>query len=401
MDFYVREFLTNKTPSEIANYQLGYPSWIGSFEIALQFLLGIPVGIACDLGYCGSLIYCFSLFMVSLTQPGQYYQIFLAQSVGMGLGLALTFLPCIAVVSHHFERRRSLAIGIMTSGASIGGLVFPIMLNKLIFGRQGFALGVRATAAIITGLLVIANMLVRTQPRALRAGEHRLTIRRVNLGTLFRDVSYMTFVVSGVLLALGILYPSTPNNNIPRFTYVYLELIRYRTVFYLQLFSIKHAGINQNLAFYIVSFINTGGLFGRLIPNFLADRYGSYNILIPTSLLCSAVVFAILGIRDAAGAITVAIIYGAMNGARQYRLPLSQCQLSGLMSPGVVAFYIDISLTPAVLSDISTDVNEVGLTGDFKAAPSLFGQPISGSLLTDKFLWWRGTVFSVPLVLVL
>ncbi|KAG6863467.1 hypothetical protein C0991_005583, partial [Blastosporella zonata] len=189
--------------------------------------------------------------------------------------------------------------------AAIGGLVFPIMLNKLIFRPQGFALGVRATAAVITGLLAIANMLMRTS-YALRPGEHRLTLRRVNVWALFRDVPYMTFVFSGVLLALGIFYP----------------------IFYLQLFSIKH-GISQNLAFYIISFISAGGFFGRLIPNFLADKFGSYNMLIPTSFLCSFVVFAILGIRNAGGAITVALLYGAMNGA--------------------------------LLSDISTDINEVGI----------------------------------------
>ncbi|KAF9458094.1 major facilitator superfamily domain-containing protein [Collybia nuda] len=345
-DFYVREFLTNKTPSEIA--------WIGSFEIALQFLLGIPVGIAFDAGYFhhlmigGSFIYCFSLFMVSLAQPGQYYQIFLAQGVGMGLGLAMTFLPALSVIAHHFSRRRGFAIGIMTSGASIGGIVFPIMLNKLIHGHQGFGLGVRATAAVITGLLFIANLLVRTRPPTLRENDPRM--RRTPMIILFKDVPYMACIISGVLLTLGIFYP----------------------IFYLQLFSIKH-GIDQNLAFYIVSFINAGGLFGRLLPNYLADHVGTYNVLIPASFACAALVLAILGIRDAVGAIIVSLLYGAMNGAH-------------------------ISVTPALLSDISTDITEVGirmgLYFSFMAPAALFGQPISGALLTSEFVWWRGTIFS-------
>ena len=65
-----------------------------------------------------------------------------------------------------------------------------------------------------------------------------------------------------------------------------------------------------------VSFINAGGLFGRLIPNYLADIFGSYNVLIPASYLCATLVFAMLGVRNAAGAIVVALLYGAMNGAR-------------------------------------------------------------------------------------
>ncbi|KAF8063586.1 major facilitator superfamily domain-containing protein [Lyophyllum atratum] len=345
-DFYVRKFMTNKTPSEIA--------WIGSFEAALQFFLGIPVGMAFDAGYFrhlmigGSFIYCFSLFMVSLAQPGQYYQVFLAQGVGMGIGLAMTFLPVVTVVSHHFARRRGFAIGIMMSGASIGGIVFPIMLNKLIFGRQGFALGVRATAAVITGLMTIGNLLLRTRPPVLRAGSPKP--KRTPITVLLRDLPYMTCVASGVLLTLGILYP----------------------IFYLQLFSIKH-GIDANLAFYMISFINAGGFFGRLIPNYLADKIGSYNVLIPASFACAALVLAILGVHNAAGGIVVALLYGAMNGAH-------------------------ISVTPVLLSDISTHVGEVGIRLGFyftmQAVAALFGQPISGALLTSKFIWWRSTVFA-------
>lgn len=81
-----------------------------------------------------------------------------------------------------------------SAGASIGGIIFPIMLNKLIFGRQGFALGVRATAAVITGLLFIANLLVRTRPPILREGDPRL--RRTPVMVLLKDIPYMTCVAS-------------------------------------------------------------------------------------------------------------------------------------------------------------------------------------------------------------
>jgi len=344
--------MTNKTPSEIA--------WIGSFEIALQFLLGIPVGIAFDAGYFhhlmigGSLIYCFSLFMVSLAKPEQYYQIFLAQGVGMGLGLALTFLPALSVVAHHFSHRRGLAIGIITSGASIGGIIFPIMLNKLVFGRQGFAIGVRATAGVITGLMLIANLLMRTRPPVLRGNVSKPP--RTPMLKLFKDIPYMVCCISGVFVTLGLFYP----------------------IFYLQLFSIKH-GINTNLAFYTVSFINAGGVFGRLIPNFLVDLVGSYNVNIPVTFACAAFVLALLGVHNAAGVIIVSLLYGAMNAAY-------------------------ISVTPALLSDISDDVHEVGirmgLWFSFIAAAALFGQPINGALLTEEFIWWRGTVFSGVCIIV-
>ncbi|KAG5335571.1 hypothetical protein C0989_000979 [Termitomyces sp. Mn162] len=101
------------------------------------------------------------------------------------------------------------------------------MLNKLIFGPQGFALGVRATAGTITGLMIIGNMLMRTRTQSTRAEDAEMV--RVPVKTLLMDIPYMVFVFSyaassriieierklthyfrGVLLTLGIYYPTVP-----------------------------------------------------------------------------------------------------------------------------------------------------------------------------------------------
>ncbi|KAG6837379.1 hypothetical protein H0H93_010537 [Arthromyces matolae] len=123
-DFYTRELLANYLPSKIA--------WIGSLQLAMPFALGIVSGKLFDKGYfriliaSGSVIFAVSLFMLSLIQPHRYYQVFLAQGVGMGIGLGLTFVPSLSILVMHFDRRKSLASGIALSGSSIGAVVFPI-----------------------------------------------------------------------------------------------------------------------------------------------------------------------------------------------------------------------------------------------------------------------------------
>ena len=85
-------------------------------------------------------------------------------------------------------------------GASIGGIVFPIMLNKLVFGPQGFALGVRASAGVVTGLMAIANALMRTRPEVLKASaSERSDARRISFTELLRDLPYMTCVAACVI----------------------------------------------------------------------------------------------------------------------------------------------------------------------------------------------------------
>lgn len=89
----------------------------------------------------------------------------LIQGVIGGLGVGFQFLPALSIQSHWFERRRALAIGLVASGTSIGGIVFPIMLNKLIVNPNvGFANAVRAGALLPTfANLVPAHFLSPSQ----------------------------------------------------------------------------------------------------------------------------------------------------------------------------------------------------------------------------------------------
>jgi len=64
--------------------------------------------------------------MLSLAKPHQYYQIFLAQGIGMGIGMGLLFLPAISVTSHYFRRRRAAAMGVVLAGKSFTYLTFAL-----------------------------------------------------------------------------------------------------------------------------------------------------------------------------------------------------------------------------------------------------------------------------------
>lgn len=55
--------------------------------------------------------------MVSITKPHHYYQVFLSQGLGMGIGTGFMLIPTLSVISHYFRRRRGLAQGIAISGA--------------------------------------------------------------------------------------------------------------------------------------------------------------------------------------------------------------------------------------------------------------------------------------------
>ena len=50
----------------------------------------------------------------------QYWQTLLAQGFLIGLGFGCLFTPTTAVIASHFQKHRGLAMGIATSGSTIG-----------------------------------------------------------------------------------------------------------------------------------------------------------------------------------------------------------------------------------------------------------------------------------------
>jgi MFS transporter, MCT family, aspergillic acid transporter len=71
-------------------------------------------------------------------------------------------LQALSAVATWFHHKRGLAFGITMSGSSAGGVIFPIMINHLI-PKVGFAWSMRIAAFMILGLLIIANLTVKTR----------------------------------------------------------------------------------------------------------------------------------------------------------------------------------------------------------------------------------------------
>lgn len=168
-------------------------SWIGSIQIFLIFFLGSMTGRAVDGGFfvatyrVGSLLVVLGIAMASLGT--RYWHILVAQGVLCGLGSGMIFCPSVALCSTYFQRRRSLAIGLGASGSSAGGIVIPLMVQRLL-PHAGFAWTMRALALVCLVLLAISNAIMKP----------RLQPRKIGLRTLvepaaFREAPYTLFAL--------------------------------------------------------------------------------------------------------------------------------------------------------------------------------------------------------------
>lgn len=84
----------------------------------------------------------------------------MAESIGMGGGLGFAFLPVTGLVAKHFKKRRALALGIISTGTSVGGFVFSLLGSKLFYSSLGFPWTVRISAFIVLATTILANLLL-------------------------------------------------------------------------------------------------------------------------------------------------------------------------------------------------------------------------------------------------
>lgn len=117
--YYSRQLLSSYSASTIA--------WIPSVETCLLFL-GAPIfGRIFDsygprpLLLAGTFFHVLGLVLLSFCR--EYYQVFLAQAIFSAIGASAIFWASNNAVGTWFRRRRAFAMGIVSSGSSVGGVV--------------------------------------------------------------------------------------------------------------------------------------------------------------------------------------------------------------------------------------------------------------------------------------
>lgn len=338
--FYETDLLKTSTSSDI--------SWIGSLQGALLMMGGIISGPLFDAGHfhalvtSGLFLVLFGIFMTSLCMT--YWQVLLAQGICVGIGCGLLFLPSAAILSQYFARRRALALGLQSTGSPIGGIVFPIIFSRL-QPQIGFPWATRVIGFILLGLSVVPLIFLR--PRVAPSRVKRAFIDREAL----REATFWGFAVSGVGAFLGLYVP----------------------FFYLQLYSLRFGFVPQDLSAYLVTLLNAGSVFGRILPNFVADYAGSMNMLAATTLGASIVAFGWFGLRNLGGTVVFALLFGFFNGG-----------VTSLPPSAIVTF------TP----DLSRLGTRMGMLFFIIGIAVLVGTPIAGAILQnpEDTTRWKGLI---------
>ena len=185
---------------------LGLPasqvSWISSMQLFLTFGMSAASGRLTDASYVRSTVAsgCFlGILGLSMTSiSNEYWQIFLAQGVCLGLGLGLLFMPAVAIVSSYFNKRRGLALTLAAMGSGFGGIIFPSVIQFLT-PQIGFRWAMRCAALIALIISVLALLLVRPRLPPRKSGP-------LVEWTAFRELPYTLSLLACLLYFLALFF---------------------------------------------------------------------------------------------------------------------------------------------------------------------------------------------------
>ncbi|BCS28338.1 uncharacterized protein APUU_61386S [Aspergillus puulaauensis] len=264
-------------------------SWIGSVQATMLMMVGFITGPIYDRGYlrplliAGSFGIVFGLMMLSLCK--EYWQILLAQGFCVGIGAGCLFVPCVSILPTYFSSKLGAALGLAVSGSSLGGIIYPIVLHRLI-GPLGFGWAVRVIGfiALATLLLPIAVMKQRVKPPKARA---------LIDWTAFTDIPFMVLVTAGLIAFMGL----------------------FTLFFYISYVGSARHLTSDDMAFYLVPILNAASCFGRTIPNAMADKFGPFNLIAPCCMMVGVLILCLIAVTNQAGLIVIAVFSGFFSGA--------------------------------------------------------------------------------------
>ena len=168
---------------------------------------------------------------------------------------------------------------------SLGAVIYPIILNEL-QPRIGFPWTVRVIGFIVLATMLVACVLMKTR---LPPPETKRKV--VDFGHL-KDSRFLLACLGFFVGFLGL----------------------YVQYYYVQLYAVQVAGTDESLAFYLLSILNAGSFFGRLLPNYAAGRVGPINTQIVFCVLSGILSFVQLAVKTTPGVVAWTAVYGFVSG---------------------------------------------------------------------------------------
>lgn len=298
----------------------------------------------------------------------EYYQFMLAQGVLVGISTGLVQFPVMAAVSQFFDKKRAAALGLAVAGSSIGGVIFPIALSKMLNGSNlGFGWSMRIIAFVMVPMMAIACITVKA----------RLPPRTTAffMPGAFKNKLFVLLNLAFFFQMLGLFTP----------------------LFYIPSYAVSR-GMNATLASYLIAITNAASTFGRIIPGIMADRFGRINAFGFGGLSCGIIICFMNMAESNAALIVFAAIFGFWSGtiisggsAALTTVPKNPQEFGTILGMGLALAGTSVLVGPPVSGAMESQYGGFFPSSVFSGVMTIVGGlvALSSKLVTEQGIFGR------------
>ncbi|KAI0697283.1 MFS general substrate transporter [Cytidiella melzeri] len=247
-----------------------------------------------------------SLGIVLASFSTKLWHLFLTQALMYGIGSSLFYFPILSLTPTYFDRHRGFALGLVLSGAGIGGLVLSPVMHTLIT-RLGirWALRVLGLWNMLVGIPI--SLVVKRRPLAGVVDGSGRVRTRLDMGVAKRG----TFVwqALGAFLQAG-------GNVVP--------------TYFLTTYSVSVLSYSSATGSLLLAINNVVNSVARVSMGVLADKVGRQNTMIVSVILSGISVFALWYDAARSRFLAFVVFYGILAGGYNALLPTTIAEVYGV-----------------------------------------------------------------------
>jgi MFS family permease len=218
----------------------------------------------------------------------------------------------LALVGQYIKIKRGAAMGIVIGGSSLGGVIWPIVINELLKKPNiRFEWTMRIVGFIMMPLLAISCICCR--PPKTPTATKKLPDRPDANEAVIPEPEPVSTPRTGFSIL------REPKMQVTCLAFFITYFGMFSPFFFTTSYAVAQ-GFSADLSFYTISIINGASLFGRIIPGILADRYGRFNTCILATLLSGIIALCWTTATSVAGLVIWSAAYGFTSGVSRLQV---------------------------------------------------------------------------------
>ena len=310
-----------------------------------------------------------------LSQINAIWHVYLIWGIFMSVGFGCCIIPVMTIIPRWFIKRRGIAMGITMAGASLGGIISPLLAQWLID-----AYGWRY-AFITLGLITIITIIPLAQ--FMKHSPQRVGLKPYGGDEITEDKQSHSSVIEGLSFSQAI-----------RTIRFWLFGLTLAIVFFCSMSSVTvhivpHAidiGIPAVTAASILSITAGIGIIGRLGIGLIFDRIGGTLVLSACIGLATLAIIWLLFAKEIWMFYMFAAVFGFTQASFITLLPVVTAELFGLASLGTILGSVVLFATLGDALGATVTGSIFDITGSYSLAFLILGAICAAAVIPSLFL---------------